>query len=209
METLTVAIISAIVALLSAGLSIFGQIRIKNIEANLEHKKHMRDKAEKAEIIISKYRDPLLNAAFDLQSRLFNILEKNLLFLYVVAGTEREKLYVVENTLYLFAQYFGWTEIIRREIQFLDLGDDRKTRELSGIQGSIRSLFVSDEFGPEFMVFYGEQRAIGEQMIVGDREDLTCLGYAAFTQIDDRFQKWFSPLKNDLDQLSVDRKSVV
>lgn len=31
--------------------------------------------------------------------------------------TERERSYVLNNTVYLIAQYFAWTEIIRRDME--------------------------------------------------------------------------------------------
>lgn len=32
------------------------------------------------------------------------------------------------STVYLIAQYFAWTEIIRTDVQHIDLGKDDKTR---------------------------------------------------------------------------------
>jgi len=39
--------------------------------------------------------------------------------------------YTIQSTLFVIAQYFGWIEILRRDIQFLDLGNVKENRELS------------------------------------------------------------------------------
>jgi hypothetical protein len=39
------------------------------------------------------------------------------------------------------ADYFGWTEILRRDLQFLDLDDNRRTRELAGHLAEVSRTF--------------------------------------------------------------------
>jgi hypothetical protein len=74
------------------------------------------------------YKKPMLAAAFDLQSRLQNIVKADFLndFMYsrwegkeddLRAETDKE--YGLYNTLYLFGEFFGWMEVIREEIVFL------------------------------------------------------------------------------------------
>lgn len=128
---------------------------------------------------IARYREPLARAAYDLQSRLYNILEQNLIKKYFDNGDERERAYVVDNTTFLIAQYFAWTEIIRHEIQLLNLGDDEQTRRLARLQDDIYSLFQTDRFSRILRVFAGEQRAIGERMVREGPRGPECLGYAA------------------------------
>ncbi len=64
----------------------------------------------------------MMHAVYDLQSRIFNILKRDFLTAYYTNGTDREKFYAQQNTVFLVAQFLGWTELIRQEIQFLDLG---------------------------------------------------------------------------------------
>lgn len=117
---------------------------------------------------------------YDLQSRLYNILQMNLLEIYYVSGDERSRSYAVDNTTFLVAQYFAWTEIVRRDIQYIDLGQDEQTRRLARLRDEIYTLFQTVSFGPVLRVFAGEQRAIGERMIYTGPRGLECLGYAAF-----------------------------
>ncbi|ACN15351.1 hypothetical protein HRM2_22560 [Desulforapulum autotrophicum HRM2] len=202
--SLIVAIISAIVAIFSAILSIRGQLTIEREKAKIKERDDERKKRDQIELIIAKYREPLIQAAFDLQSRIYNIIRQEFLQIYYVNGNEREKLYSIENTLYLFSQYFAWTEIIRVEVQYLDLGEEKATQTMTNLLDQIRHLFANDSFEKLFLVFKGEQRAIGEQMIMSYGGDYQCVGFASFLAIDNKqFQEWLSILRNDLITLSV------
>lgn len=174
------AFIAATAAVLSSLLAIWGQVRVLRLTAARERDKRQEDKHDEVERVMSRFREPLIRAVYDLQSRLYNIIARRLLTVYWVNGTKDERDYVVNNTLFLIAQFFGWNEIIRREVQFLDLGDQAQTRRLSELQDDIVHLCLSDKYGRDFRVFAGDQRAIGERMIRKSSRGLECLGYADF-----------------------------
>ena len=198
-----IAVISAIAAFIASGFTIWGQIRLAQFQAELEEKREERLKKQEAEAILSRYREPLINAAHELQGRLFNLLRLKFLTHFYLNGNEREKQYAVENTLYVIAQYLGWTEIIRREVQFLDLGEMEPTKQLSKLQDHICNLFLDSRLGQVFRIFRGDQRAIGENMIIVDGSSSSCMGYAQFLQTrDENFQYWLEPLREHLDILS-------
>src|SRR5882757_194660 len=111
-----VPLISSGIALLTAGLSLWWQYRVA-------HHKHQWDLAEQRERLMARYRDPLLHAAFELQSRLYNILKQEMFNTYVIGRQGKERDYALHHTAYLIAQYFGWSKVIRRELRFFDLGD--------------------------------------------------------------------------------------
>lgn len=166
---LAVAVISAGVAVASAAFTIWGQLRSARLSAELQHSERLRERRYEAERVVSRFREPLAQAALDLQGRLFNILRQGLITVYHNNGTPRERAYVLGSTSYLIAQYFGWTEIIRREVQFLDLGDIDSTRRLNSQLDAIRNLWLRDDYSPPLRLFRIEQRAIGECMIRGVR----------------------------------------
>jgi hypothetical protein len=149
----------------------------------------------------------MLHAAIDLQSRLYNIVEKRFLQRYWFKS-ETERAYAVTNTLYVVAEYLGWVEILRRDVQYLDLGDVTENRTLSILLERITTLFLTDEIDDAFRLFRGEQRAIGELMLVsrtsGGHVHYDCLGYATFTEkLDDpQFAKWFARMTADIAQLA-------
>lgn len=166
---LVVALIAGVVALLSAGGTIWSARQIERLKS-VEQKRRE----------ISRYSEPLARAAYDLQSRIFNILNKGLIETYLIHGDERERIYVKENTTFLFAQYLCWVELVRREIQFIDLEERKKTRKLLRLQDNISSVWGSDQHPALLRIFAGEQRAIGEALIVVRTRGAECMGYGEF-----------------------------
>jgi hypothetical protein len=136
--------------------------------------------------VVARFREPLVHAAYNLQSRLYRTAASDIVDRLLVNGDPQEQQYYLQNSLFVLGQYFAWTEIIRREIQFLDLGEVEKTRKLAELQDSIFDLWQKegDGFGTVFRIFAGEQRAIGERMIRQTSHGLECIGYGAFS---DRF----------------------
>ena len=160
---------------------------------------------------MSRYRDPLVSAAFELQSRIYNFLRGGLAG-YLRSGDQEEKSYTVNSTLFVIAQYLAWVEALRRGVQFLDLGDVERNRELVSCLEAIRDAFSTDTRlrGP-FRIFRAEQRAIGELMLEPSTADRTvdmpwqCSGYAAFCsmlQRDQAFASWFVRLERDVRALA-------
>jgi len=129
---------------------------------------------------MSKFSEPLARSAYDLQSRFYNILKQGLIDVYLIKGNDREKLYVINNTAYVIAQYMCWAELVRRETQLIDLGEHEKTRELLHLQDSIYRLWGTDRENHVFRVFAGEQRAIGEALIQTGVQGQECMGYGSF-----------------------------
>ena len=112
-----------------------------------------------------KFREPLAHAAYDLQSRIFNIVKIGFLDLHLKNGNSRTRLYAVKNTLFLIAQYFAWTELVRREIRYIDSGTDEGTRRLARLPDNIYAIWQTDKYDPLLRIFAGEQLAIGERLI--------------------------------------------
>lgn len=157
-----------------------------------------RSKRATAEATVSHYREPLLSAAFDLQARIYN-MHRGRFF-----GEDRSS-YHLDHTLFVFGQYLGWREIIRQEIQFLDLGDTPTTKNLAEHLERITSSLsmTAGDLPGNFKLFRGEQRAIGEKMMcpASEAEEQgmahRCLGYAAFVEAlhEPDFDVWFAKLR--------------
>jgi hypothetical protein len=181
-------IISAFVAIVAAIIAIWGQVRVQRVEAGLALQKAEADRRAEMERTARRFSEPLGQAAYDLQSRFFNIVKSNFLSAYVSNGDQRTRSYAINNTLFVIAQYFAWTELVRREIQFIDLGADEKTRRLSSLQDQIYSIWQTDGYGPLLRIFAGEQRAIGKRIIrEGPRGE--CMGHTAMsTSMTDRIE---------------------
>jgi len=200
-----ISVVSAVIAVLGAAVTaVLGQ-RLQTQLKSRERQDYM-----------GRYRDALLWAAFDLQSRIYNILYgfevdrdpglTGFTTTYLVEGSERQALYVTRSTAFLFAEYLGWVEIFRRDIQFLDLANsDMNQRimftltEISRTMGSA-SVLETDCF----MIFRADQRALGELMIEPDGKpgERRCIGYATFCSklADNGFSEWGQDLLNHVER---------
>jgi hypothetical protein len=188
--SIIVAIIALVASVVSAAIAYYAQTHTLRIQARRE-----------ARATLQRYREPLLDAAYELQSRLYNILCLDFFETYYAGDDATRREYAVKHTLFVVGQYFAWTEILRRRIQFLDFGKVKETREVAELLHEIRESFRSDEshLGKPFMIWIGEQRAIGERMIVGAGDDLRCIGYGAFVERNDRSSwKWFERPERDV-----------
>lgn len=149
-------------------------------------------------------------AAFDLQSRLFNVLDGRYLDVFLTQGTEEDAELARRSTIFVVAEYLGWVEILRRDVQFLDLGrsgfNRRVMTQLSEIGQTFSSSFARHD---ELRLFRIQQRAVGSVMIHADSEPgrRRCLDYPEFCErldSDDRFRAWFSELLQDVDSIAMD-----
>ena len=158
-----------------------------------------REKRElEAEAVLARYRDPLTAAAYDLQSRLYNILQQGFLTAYGGEGNERQE-DAIKSTLFRLAQYFGWTEILRQDISAWKFAQDEDTRAVGELLAAVQGSFQTDAFPTEFMIWRDEQRAIGEMMIVEESGPKTCVGYARFVELyDDRMRRWLERIERNL-----------
>ncbi len=202
------AVIAAVVAVISATVSIYGQTRIARLTDQLAKQRETESREAKTAALMSKYKDPLLRSAIDLQSRLYNIHQQNFLgYFYNQVQSGQE--YAVINTLYVVAEYLGWVEILRQEVQFLDLSDSELNRRLSVLLVNINQAFSRGKYGGVFQLFNGEQRAIGELMTVARPNNAAarydCMGYATFVRNmkEPDFSNWFSKLREDVNTIAT------
>ena len=177
---LVVALISGVIAIAAAVLAIWGQLRAARFASELERLRLAEQRRFDKETTVARYREPLAHAAYDLQSRIYNILQRNFLQIYLTKGDDRERGYAIDNTVFVLAQYFAWTEIVRSDIQFIDLGEDEPTRKLRSLQDTIYAVLQNDRLDRSLRVFAGEQRAIGERLITRNHERVDSMGYGAF-----------------------------
>ena len=169
-------------------------MKLEQFKDSLARSRDADAKSIEARELVDKYRDPLLRAAYDLQSRIYNV--------YRPGGFNAQSApeYFRLNTLFLFAELLGWLEIIRRELQFLDLGAIAETRDLGGRLGRLQDLLASTtDYGDGCYVYRGEQRAIGELMLCrieggGAGRRYECMGYAQFVAAHEKpeFARWFA-----------------
>jgi hypothetical protein len=193
--------IGVVSGLAAAAISGVVALRQRAMDARLQEEVHKRealfDRELAAEEILKRYREPLAAAAYDLQSRLYNILCLDFFREYGPGDPREEDAYL--TTLFRFAQYFGWSEILRRDIQVLSFPDDEDTKRVARLQSEISRRLLTHEQGKALMIWSDEQRAIGELMIVEQQGKLMPMGYATFRgRCDDSFALWRDRFRDEL-----------
>jgi cell division protein FtsB len=157
---------------------------LARLQSDLTTEQHARealfDRSLQAEDVLAKYREPLAAAAYDLQSRIYNILRLDFFGLWGNGNARSAD--ATATTLFRLVQYFGWTEILRRKIQYLSFPEEEETRKVARLQSDIAHCFLTHSYGHALMIWSDEQRALGEQMIVEDGGEVLCMGYAKFRE---------------------------
>jgi hypothetical protein len=200
----------------SAALAVVGAIvsgllasRANRQAHELERRRRHDSRVEDAERVLHQYRDPLLDAAQTLQSRIYNIVRQSYLVRYLHCGDPDEERYARDYTIFAVAEYLCWVEIVRRELRFLDLGDVGRNRQLLAHLTKTQVTLQSDRLDSPLRIFRGRQRAIAELMMVptaasdGPRNE--CLGFATFSRrlhADHEFASWFAQLSQDIEVMA-------
>jgi hypothetical protein len=151
--------------------------------------------------VLDTYREPLIAASFELQSRLYNILSLDFVGKWVKDERTGKRDAAIHSTLYVFAQFFAWRELIRREVQYLRFSRDEQTRIFAQLLRDIGEEFLADRYGQQFMIWRVEQRGLGERMIVPADGGKACLGYAAFLDQRGMMDEWLNPIERDLENI--------
>ena len=180
-----VALISAGVAVCSAAFTAYTTARSTRLQHTLTLNRARLERQQASEDLIRRYREPLLLAAFDLQARIHNIVHGDFVARHMGSSDPEERHYARASTLYRLGDYFGWIEILRRGLQFLDLGEEERTRGLVERLDTVSRTFSNTEWFPAsvFRLFRDEQRALGEVMLEpaeGEVRRYQCIGYATF-----------------------------
>lgn len=211
----SLSLVSAIVAVCGAAAAAFFSYWQQRRLQSWEHRSYM-----------DRYGASLAWAVFDLQTRIYNILHghaidqdpergSGFLTAFLTRGTAAEAEFVRRSTVFVLAEYLGWVEILRRDIQFLDLGRSRvNTQIMLQISRIGASLAAIDPTSDELRLFRAQQRAIGEVMVHPDGEPgrRRCLGYAEFCaklENDRVFAAWLEALLADVDRLAADAAPAV
>ena len=121
--------------------------------------------------------DAVLTAADELVGKIYSLTSED--FKTIPSNldtqdrrTRRENLDLA-NVLYLFAQFWATVEILRRESIYVRLAESPSGEKLTKFLDCLESR-------PIRMVVRARQRAIGEMLVVVDREKLRPMGFSEF-----------------------------
>jgi len=193
-------IMSNTVPIVIAVISFAGSVATAGIAGWMTYYSDKRKRRSATNKLLAKYRDPLLLAANDLQSRIYNMETHGWEYL----GTRGD--YLHSHTCFLIGQYFAWVYILRREALFTCF--ESENRKLADQLRAIEKVWGSSADRSIWELWRGQQIGIGELMAVeGQSGQLNCMGYVAFMAKwkDEEFRAWFSDIHTDINSVRAHR----
>jgi hypothetical protein len=207
-------VLSAVVGLLSGAVSAWVTYGFKRQElleaAQLKQKDRVREQ-------IIRWANPILSAVEDLNHRLENILDKGYLILNKQGRFSPQWSitydYFMSSTLYLFAQYFAWIQMLREQLSFeLFQSEQTKVEFFKRIRAVGKPLAdfpyapLNNCNGEDRQVFRLQQRVIGELLILRDSNSSGCMSYPDFLEKlkEPSFERHLEPLRALLENVSPD-----
>jgi hypothetical protein len=201
----TITLVLSVASVIVSGLF---SIRTQRLSHQLEAEREARLDEQSAIKAAERVYEPLAQAAAELQSRIFNIVESGWLGVQHRYASHGD--YAATSTAYLFAQYFGWIEA-RRQAVLTSSGEGGRDLSVQRVIDGVLAVLRRSEGSEGFLFFTTEQRAIGELMLTWEVHTETgvriphVMGYAAFTErfaTDESFSPWFAPVTSGLDLVS-------
>jgi hypothetical protein len=184
-------VLALVLSVASVALSGWFSVRTARLSHRLAEEREARLEQQSALKAAERVYEPLAQAAAELQSRIFNIVETG--WVPLMKRYESHGDYAITSTAFLFAHYFGWIEARRQAVLSSSGEGGRDVSVQKHIDGVLKTLRRSED-SEGFLFFTTEQRAIGELMLSGDAR---VMGYAAFVSRfhgDADFRSWFSPI---------------
>ncbi|HEV7741345.1 MAG TPA: hypothetical protein VGO65_02915 [Pseudolysinimonas sp.] len=201
----TITLVLSVTSVVLTGLF---SIRTQRLSHQLEEEREARLEEQSAIKAAERVYEPLAQAAAELQSRIFNIVESGWLGVQHRYASHGD--YAATSTAYLFAQYFGWIEA-RRQAVLTSSGEGGRDLSVQRVIDGVLAVLRRSEGSEGFLFFTTEQRAIGELMLTWEVHTETgvriphVMGYAAFTErfaTDAGFSPWFAPVTTGLDLIA-------
>lgn len=202
-------IIALLLSVASVVVTGLFSVRTQRLSHELEAERDQRHEEQSALKAAERVYEPLAQAAAELQSRIFNIVETG--WIGMQKRYESHGDYAVASTAYLFAHYFGWIEV-RRQAVLSSSGEGGRDQDVQKLIDGVLKTLRRSEGSDAFLFFTTEQRAIGELMASWETVAETglripqVLGYAAFVdryRHDDAFRAWFAPIDIGMELVST------
>jgi len=159
-----------------------------------------------------KYTSPILLSAQSLRDRLENIIKN-------IESIEKQNWlpaeggqnYYYKSTLFVVGQFFGWVQILRRNIVYLDFAVTKETQKFERFLNLIENGFTNPALyeqaktglphqSQDKWVFKYILQSLGALMVTHDEQGHRAIDYVAFCKLyessdGDDFRSWFSHLE--------------
>jgi hypothetical protein len=185
-------------AIIVALIALAGTVANLGLTHSLNARSERRRQQERSDARWRRYQASLAFVAEDLSSRINNILGGDFLDAYGRGAYAEE---AIQTTLFRFAQYFGWSEIVRRYTRDPDPRHVLRAQKIQELQGGVAETFSTDSYGRGgFMIWREAQHAVGELMITRDEDIVDTMGAAEFVARAYRFRPWMSRMEDIISQ---------
>jgi hypothetical protein len=177
-------------AIIVALIALAATVANVGLTYSLNARSERRRELERSDARWGRYQASLALAAEELSSRIENILDRAFLDAYARGAYSDE---AIRSTLFRFAQFFGWSEILRRYARDPDPRHLQQVQTAQDLQRRVGKTFNTDDYGAGgFMLWREAQRAVGELMIIREGDVVDTKGVAGFVSDLDRFRPWIS-----------------
>jgi hypothetical protein len=185
-------------AVIVALIALVGAVGNVGLTYFLNARSEQRRALKREDATWARYRASLAIAAEELADRIDNILNRDFLGPRAF-GRSPYRDEAILSTLFRLCQYFGWSEILRREMRVANPRYATEAQVLAERWVQVGRTFSTDRYGSDpFMVWRESQRALGELMITREGEAIDIVGVAGFLADFDKFRPWLSRLERHM-----------
>ncbi|KIK54558.1 hypothetical protein GYMLUDRAFT_902492 [Collybiopsis luxurians FD-317 M1] len=217
-----------VVSIVVAVIALLGTLAQAAVTAWFSHHSEEKKRQISLQSTFSKYHDPLHLAADELSSKLITVIQPQLASVrprwqgthgrLQATPEPLDDAYSETHTSFVFAQFFAWAYILRRDTEFLRPHTTPGSAGAEVIQLLARIRAILRAPSRRFHIVTGIQSAMGEisTVMVQESQDgkgqLRCIGYAAFCDKwtkDPTFRTWFHPIVEGLKDGRSEEKLVI
>ncbi|MDQ4124063.1 MAG: hypothetical protein M3134_00490 [Actinomycetota bacterium] len=172
-----------------------GGLAVKAADVAYQEVQRRREKRVSVEEFVQTQLDPLLKAADELVGKVYSLASEDFKTIPRALDPQDRRTHEnlnLANVLYLFAQFWATVEILRRESIYVRLAESPSGKKLTSFLDCLESR-------PVRMVVRARQRALGELLIVADREKLRPMGFSEFVTAlagTTDLGEWLGPLED-------------
>lgn len=188
--------------LLGAGFS--GGLVVKAFDYIYQEYLRRSKERKSAKELLDQHIDPILKSSDELVGKIRSLSQSDFAALKKAEcpkDLEFEKWCPYLDTIYLFAQFWSWIQILRIEGLFVNIGTDKRGRQLIGFFRALESTRTR-------LVARSWQRAMGETLMKETEKGFRTLTYPEFVNLfltNEDFKRWYQPLVEILSRLNHTR----
>lgn len=185
--------------LIVAGLG--GGFIVKVLDYLYKEYRYRKEANKSAKDLINKHIDPILKSSDELVGKLRSLAQSDfheIVKAPVPGNKELEDWFPYLEILYLFAQFWSRIQILRIEGVFVNLGSDKRGKQLL-------SFFRTLESKKTRVVSRSWQRGIGESLIEHNDNSYRNITFKEFTErflADKDYMRWYFPLITKISNIS-------